>query len=58
MVISIPAQMVQEIAVAEPEIGERGATTLPGDTSPTIGELINRVYDGNRGAGGMSVEAG
>ena len=58
VVVSIPAQMVQEIAVAEPEIGGRGATTLPSDTSPTMGELINRVYGGNRGAHGISVEAG
>jgi hypothetical protein len=58
VVVSIPAQMVQEIAVAEPEIGGRGATTLPSDTSPTMGELINRVYSGNRGARGISVEAG
>jgi hypothetical protein len=57
VVISISAEMVQEIAGAEPEIGGRGATTLPGDTSPTMGELINRVYGGNRGARGISVEA-
>ena len=37
VVISIPAQMVQEIAGAEPGIGGRGATTIPGDTSPTHG---------------------
>jgi hypothetical protein len=58
VVISIPAQMVQEIAGAEPEIGGRGATIIPGDTSLTIGELINRVYGGNRGARGISVEIG
>ena len=40
VVISIPAQMVQEIAGAEPGIGGRGATTIPGDASPTMGELI------------------
>jgi hypothetical protein len=58
VVISLPAQMVQEIVGAEPEIGGRGATTIPGDTSPTMGELTNRVYGGNRGACGISVETG
>ena len=58
VVISIPAQMVQEIVGAEPEIDGRGATIIPGDTSLTIGKLINRVYGGNRGARGISVEIG
>ena len=58
VVTSLAAQVVQEVGGAEPEIGGRGATTIPGDTSPTMGELINRVSGGNRGARGVSVDAG
>ena len=58
VVTSIAAQVVQEVGGAEREIGGRGATTIPGDTSPTMGELINRVSGGDRGARGVSVEAG
>jgi uncharacterized alkaline shock family protein YloU len=56
-VTSIAGMAVQEIAGAEPEIGGRG-TTLPGDNSPTMGELLGRVTGSARGARGVSVEVG
>jgi uncharacterized alkaline shock family protein YloU len=58
VVSSIAAQVVREVAGAEPEIGGRGATTIPGDTSPTVGELFNRVSGSSRGTRGVSVEVG
>ncbi len=42
----------------EPEIGGRGATTIPGDTSPTVGELFDRVSGSSRGIRSVSVEVG
>lgn len=58
VVISIAARVVQEVGGAEPEIGGRGATTIPDDTSPTMGELFNRVSGGSRGTRGVSAEVG
>ena len=60
VVINIAAQVVQEVGGggAEPEIGGPGATTIPGDTSPTMGELFNRVSGGSRGTRGVSAEVG
>ena len=58
VVSSIAAQVVQEVGGAEPEIGGRGATTIPGDTSPTMGELFNRVSGSGRGTRGVSAEVG
>ena len=58
VVSSIAAQVVQEVGGAEPEIGGRGATTIPSDTSPTVGELFNRVSGSSRGTRGISVEVG
>ena len=55
---SIAAQVVQEVGGAEPEIGGRDATTIPGDTSPTVGELFNRVSGSSRGIRSVSVEVG
>ena len=58
VMISIAAQVVQEVGGAEPEIGGRGATPIPGDTSPTVGELFNRVSGSSRGIRSVSVEVG
>ena len=57
VVTSIVGMVVVEVSGAEPEIGGRGAT-LPGDTSPTIGELFGRVTGSGRGSRGVSVEIG
>ncbi len=57
VVSSIAAQVVKEVSGAEPEIGGRG-TTLPGDTSPTMGELFNKVTGSSSGTRGISVEVG
>ena len=56
-VISIASTAVQEVSGAEPEIGGRGAS-LPGDNSPTMGELFGRVTGSGRGSRGVSVEVG
>jgi hypothetical protein len=42
---------------AKPEIGRRG-TTLPDDSSPTMGELFDRVTGSARGSRAVSVEVG
>ncbi len=57
VVVSIAGMVVREVSGAEPEIGGRG-TTLPGDTSPTMGELFGRVTGSARGTRGVSVEVG
>jgi len=57
VVVSIAGMVVREVSGAEPEIGGRG-TTLPGDTSPTMGELFGRVTGSTRGTRGVSVEVG
>ena len=57
VVTSIAGMAVQEVSGAEPEIGGRG-TTLPGDNSPTMGELFGRVTGSARGSRGVSVEVG
>ncbi len=57
VVSSVTAQVVKEVSGAEPEIGGRG-TTLPGDTSPTMGELFNKVAGSSSGTRGVSVEVG
>ncbi len=56
VVTSIASVVVMEVSGAEPEIGGRG--TLPGDTSPTMGELFGRVTGSGRGTRGVSVEVG
>ena len=48
---------MREVSGAEPEIGGRG-TTLPGDTSPTVGEFLGNLSGSGRGARGVSVEVG
>ncbi|HEY6751445.1 MAG TPA: hypothetical protein VI027_08970 [Rubrobacteraceae bacterium] len=40
---SILAQVVQKVGGAEPETGGRGATTIPGGTSPTIPHRQGRL---------------
>jgi uncharacterized alkaline shock family protein YloU len=57
VVTSIAGMAVQEVASAELEIGGRG-TTLPGDNSPTMGQLFGRVTGSARGSRGVSVEVG
>lgn len=57
VVTSIAAKVLREVSDAEPEIGGRG-TTLPGDNSPTMGELFNKVAGSGRGTRGVSVEVG
>lgn len=53
--ISIAGMAAREISGAEMEL--EGAR-LPGDTSPTMGELFGRVTGSGRGARGVSVEVG
>ena len=57
VVTSIASMVVSEVSGTEPEIGGRG-TTLPGDNSPTMGELFNKVAASGRGTRGVSVEVG
>ena len=57
VVISIAGAVVREVSGAEPEIGGRG-TTLPGDSSPTVGEFFGRVTGSARGTRGVSAEVG
>jgi hypothetical protein len=57
VVISIARAIVREVSGAEPEIGGRG-TTLPDDTSPTVGEFFGRVTGSARGTRGVSTEVG
>ena len=59
VVVSITAQVVQEVSGAEPQIATgRGGGSIPGDNSPTMGELFNRVTGSSRGTRGVSVEVG
>ena len=57
VVISIAGAVVREVSDAEPEIGGRG-TTLPGDNSPTVGELFGRFTGSARGTRGVSADVG
>ena len=47
---------VMEASGAEPEVAGRSAS-IPGDSSPTVGESFSRVT-GSRGTRGISVEVG
>ena len=59
VVVSIAAQVVQEVSGAEPQIDTgRGGGSIPGDNSPTVGELFGRVTGSSRGTRGVSVEVG
>ena len=59
VVTSIANAAVQEVSGAEPEIDTgRGGGSIPGDNSPTVGELFNRVTGSSRGSRGVSVEVG
>ncbi|CAN5186709.1 Asp23/Gls24 family envelope stress response protein [soil metagenome] len=59
VVVSITAQVVQEVSGAEPQIATgRGGGSIPGDNSPTMGELFGRVTGSSRGSRGISVEVG
>ena len=59
VVTSIASTAVQEVSGAEPEIDTgRGGGSIPGDNSPTMGELFNRVTGSSRGTRGVSVEVG
>jgi uncharacterized alkaline shock family protein YloU len=55
VVISIAGMAVREVSGAEPEVE---GTRLPGDSSPTMGELFGRVTGSARGSRGVSVEVG
>ena len=57
VVSSIVSRAVQEVSGAEPEIAGR-STTLPGDSSPTVGEFLGRITGGSSGTRGISVEVG
>ena len=59
VVVSITAQVVQEVSGAEPQIATgRGGGSIPGDNSPTMGELFGRATGSSRGSRGVSVEVG
>lgn len=59
VVVSITAQVVQEVSGAESQIATgRGGGSIPGDNSPTMGELFDRVTGSSRGSRGISVEVG
>ncbi len=59
VVVSIASQVVQEVSGAEPQIDTgRGGGSIPGDNSPTVGELFGRVTGSSRGTRGLSVEVG
>ncbi len=59
VVTSIASAAVQEVSGAEPEIDTgRGGGKIPGDNSPTMGEIFNRVTGSSRGSRGVSVEVG
>ncbi len=59
VVVSIASQVVQEVSGAEPQIDTgRGGGSIPGDNSPTMGELFGRVTGSSRGSRGVSVEVG
>jgi uncharacterized alkaline shock family protein YloU len=55
VVTSVAGLAVDEVSGAEQEVPGR---QLPGDTSPTMGELFGRVTGSGRGARGVSVEVG
>jgi uncharacterized alkaline shock family protein YloU len=55
VVTSIAGMAVTEVSGAEPEVE---GTRLPGDSSPTMGELFGRVTGSARGSRGVSVEVG
>ncbi|MCA1719484.1 MAG: Asp23/Gls24 family envelope stress response protein [Actinobacteria bacterium] len=59
VVTSIASTAVQEVSGAEPAIDTgRGGGSIPGDNSPTMGELFDRVTDSARGSRGVSAEVG
>ena len=59
VVTSIASAVVQEVSGAEPQVATgRGGGSIPGDTSPTMGELFGRVTGSGRGSRGASVEVG
>jgi uncharacterized alkaline shock family protein YloU len=55
VVTSIAGMAAREVSGAEPEVE---GTRLPGDSSPTMGELFGRVTGSARGSRGVSVEVG
>ena len=59
VVTSIASTAVQEVSGAELAVdtGSSGGS-IPGDNSPTMGELFNRVTGSSRGTRGVSVEVG
>ncbi len=57
VVTSIVSKAVKEISGAEPEIAGR-STTLPGDSSPTVGEFFGKMTGSGRGTRGISAEVG
>lgn len=59
VVISIVGMVVQEVSGTEPEVDTgSGGGRIPGDNSPTMGELFGRVTGSGRGTRGVSVEVG
>lgn len=57
VVNSIVSEAVKEVSGAEPEIAGRSAS-LPGDSSPTVGEFLGRMTGSSKGTRGISVEVG
>ena len=56
VVVSVAAQAVEEVSGAEPQIATgRGGGSIPGDNSPTMGELFGRVTGSSRDSRGVSV---
>jgi uncharacterized alkaline shock family protein YloU len=55
VVVSIAAMAIRELDGLDPS---HGGTRLPGDTSPTIGEFVDRLSPGAGRTRGISVEVG
>lgn len=54
VVASIASAAVHEVESARPSTG---GTRVPGDTSPTVGELFNNLTGGGAGTRGVTVES-
>jgi len=55
VVSSIAAMAVREVDGLDPS---HGGTRLPGDTSPTVGELVGNIAGGSSRTRGISAEVG
>ncbi len=55
VVTAIVGMVIEEIEGIDPS---HGGTRLPGDTSPTVGEFVDRVTGGGSRTRGLSVDVG